>query len=367
MDRGKNRTRNAYVTFINEKDAKRALIALNGAFLLGARVGLEKAHYQVRHRSPGSRPGIDEDDICTIFVGNIPQSATQRVLFQIFSKYGELDRCDIIKNRGGLTKGFAFLDYINPQDGRNLLKERPAIIVDGNQLSLESSREQLRNRAGRASKSRRSSPSPNRVIRFRNDRSRSPETTRERGRPRSRSPPNRIVRGRSRSRSRSLSPPRREYSTKSADSSEQQNLPAYRNLLPESSSQHSFTSSGPGSMASNPAAAALLMNPMYNLMMQYTMPGLQGTVATGGLPNVLAPNQPNASASISNILMNPQMMAALQQQQLQLQQLLLAQQQQQFNSGIRAMPPFSASGASPNDHSSVSSPPPPPSSQYPFQ
>lgn len=52
-----------------------------------------------------------------LFVGNIDWGATEEDLNNLFSQYGEVEDCVIIKNRDtGRSKGFGFITYAQDAD-----------------------------------------------------------------------------------------------------------------------------------------------------------------------------------------------------------------------------------------------------------
>lgn len=306
--KGRRSTGTGFITFEKAEDAKRAVKVLDGGTILGKRVTIEPRTLETADQSTDS-------DIFTIYIGNIPLSVSEQTLRQVYSKYGNIMRCEVIP-----TRGYGFLEFVDAKDGHALLAEKPVIIIDGKQLSLQPSKTgPPRSRNG----SRR--PSHDNL-----DDKRVVESTREYRYRRSRSPPPRVVRSRDRSRSprrrsrsRSRSPPRREFYPKAQE---------------EPIQRHTEVSA-PQMAQMNPAATAstMLMNPLYSqmLMMQQLMQSM---------PNMATVN---ATPGMNNMAMNPQMLAALQQQQLQLQQMLLAQQQQlqqQTMSRPAMIPPFSGTG-----------------------
>eukprot|EP01132_Coremiostelium_polycephalum_P007863 gene7863-9680_t len=75
----------------------------------------------------------------TIYVSNIRHSTPINSIFNIFSKFGPLERCEIPENKFGKTRGFAFIEFENKLHAYNAFEElsKQEILLDGRILKLE--------------------------------------------------------------------------------------------------------------------------------------------------------------------------------------------------------------------------------------
>lgn len=76
---------------------------------------------------------------CEVYVGNIPDDATDLFLFQLFSPFGAIAHTGVrvMTNPDGSCKGFGFVDFVDPNaaagavtalDGLQLLGEKPLVV-----------------------------------------------------------------------------------------------------------------------------------------------------------------------------------------------------------------------------------------------
>ncbi|EGC28637.1 hypothetical protein DICPUDRAFT_100079 [Dictyostelium purpureum] len=75
----------------------------------------------------------------TIYVSNIRHSTPINSIFNIFSKFGPLERCEIPENKFGKTRGFAFIEFENKMNAYSAFEElsKQEILLDGRVLKLE--------------------------------------------------------------------------------------------------------------------------------------------------------------------------------------------------------------------------------------
>ncbi len=65
-----------------------------------------------------------------LYVGNLPYSATEDEIRNLFSQYGELESVNLIMDRDtGRAKGFGFVEFKNQADA-----EKAAAALDGKDL-----------------------------------------------------------------------------------------------------------------------------------------------------------------------------------------------------------------------------------------
>uniref|UniRef100_A0A3Q0SYJ9 RRM domain-containing protein n=1 Tax=Amphilophus citrinellus TaxID=61819 RepID=A0A3Q0SYJ9_AMPCI len=70
----------------------------------------------------------------TIFVGSLPDSASNERLEEIFSEIGPVKKCFVVRDKGKKCRGFGFVTYSMAEDAQRALKEIKD--YDGQKLSL---------------------------------------------------------------------------------------------------------------------------------------------------------------------------------------------------------------------------------------
>nr|BAN66226.1 splicing factor, arginine/serine-rich 3, putative [Babesia bovis] len=76
-----------------------------------------------------------EEESARVYVGNLPESCTQKDIEDEFGKFGKLISCDLKKNAGGST--FAFLEYEDARDAHDAIKDRDGSEYEGRRLRVE--------------------------------------------------------------------------------------------------------------------------------------------------------------------------------------------------------------------------------------
>ena len=73
-----------------------------------------------------------------IYVGNLPYSADNAQLSQLFSAYGEVVDVRVITDRGtGQSKGFAFVEMSDEESARRAIAELNGYMLGGRALRLD--------------------------------------------------------------------------------------------------------------------------------------------------------------------------------------------------------------------------------------
>jgi len=63
-------------------------------------------------RDKGIPPGFDERSCRSLYIGNIHEKVVEGLLFDIFSMFGPIESCKLIKDKNtGLSAGYGFVDY----------------------------------------------------------------------------------------------------------------------------------------------------------------------------------------------------------------------------------------------------------------
>lgn len=76
-----------------------------------------------------------------IYVGNLPYSTTDEDLKSMFSEFGDVSSVNIIKDRmTGNSKGFAFIEMGNDDEGQKAIEEINGKEMDGRALKVNLAR-----------------------------------------------------------------------------------------------------------------------------------------------------------------------------------------------------------------------------------
>ena len=85
-----------------------------------------------------------------IYVGNLPYSATDSELRDLFGQFGAVSKTNVISDRDtGRSKGFGFVEMENAEDGERAIRELDGNDLDGRNLKVN----EARPRASKNSKS----------------------------------------------------------------------------------------------------------------------------------------------------------------------------------------------------------------------
>ena len=77
----------------------------------------------------------------SIYVGNLPHSATEDELQQAFAQYGTVSAVKIVKDREtGRSRGFAFVEMANDNEGNNAIAALNGRELDGRALNINEAR-----------------------------------------------------------------------------------------------------------------------------------------------------------------------------------------------------------------------------------
>jgi len=85
-----------------------------------------------------------------LYVGNLPYSATQQTLQEIFSKCGTVESINLISDRDtGRSKGFAFVEMSSNAEANKAIQEVNGSSIDGRQVKVNEARPQEKRSGGR--------------------------------------------------------------------------------------------------------------------------------------------------------------------------------------------------------------------------
>ena len=72
-----------------------------------------------------------------LFIGNLPQSVDNRRLYSLFKNEGRIIGVKIIYNRMGLSNGYGFVEFDNPNDAFRSIKKWNNTTYGGNTIRVE--------------------------------------------------------------------------------------------------------------------------------------------------------------------------------------------------------------------------------------
>ena len=72
-----------------------------------------------------------------VFVGGLPHSATEQEIREVVEPHGSLKKVDIVTDREGSPKGFGFIVFDDPDQGRVAIKAMKDIKLGGRRLRFE--------------------------------------------------------------------------------------------------------------------------------------------------------------------------------------------------------------------------------------
>ncbi len=82
-----------------------------------------------------------------LYVGNLPYSATNETLQELFGAIGEVVSINIITDRySGRPKGFGFVEMASEEHAKQAIEELNGREVDGRQITVAEARPQRRDR-----------------------------------------------------------------------------------------------------------------------------------------------------------------------------------------------------------------------------
>jgi RNA recognition motif-containing protein len=98
-----------------------------------------------------------------LYVGNLPYSATQDSLEQMFGAIGEVTSVNLIKDRdSGQSKGFAFVEMTRDADADKAIFDLDGSMVDSREIKVNEAKPQRTNGLGGGGGGRGRTPHRNR-------------------------------------------------------------------------------------------------------------------------------------------------------------------------------------------------------------
>lgn len=77
----------------------------------------------------------------SIYVGNLPETATEDDLQQAFGQYGAVSAVNIVKDREtGRPRGFAFVEMADGKEAANAIKQLNLSEINGRSITVDQAR-----------------------------------------------------------------------------------------------------------------------------------------------------------------------------------------------------------------------------------
>lgn len=84
-----------------------------------------------------------------LYVGNLPYSATEASLNELFSRYGEVVSAKVITDAdSGRSKGFAFVEMSTNEDAQKAISELDNSELDGRNIKVNEAKPKTESRSG---------------------------------------------------------------------------------------------------------------------------------------------------------------------------------------------------------------------------
>src|SRR3954465_12002207 len=84
-----------------------------------------------------------------LYVGNLPFSATELVLNEMFAQAGAVDSVRVITDRDtGRSKGFGFVEMASDEDAQNAISSLNGTQMEGRQITVNEARPMERREGG---------------------------------------------------------------------------------------------------------------------------------------------------------------------------------------------------------------------------
>ncbi|KAG5357376.1 RNA-binding protein [Yarrowia sp. C11] len=90
----------------------------------------------VNGNAPSSASALDSVRFHRLYVGNIYFGVTEGEIIQIFEAFGPIEFADLQKEKTGKSKGYCFIQYVNPDDAKTALEEMNGFELAGRKLRV---------------------------------------------------------------------------------------------------------------------------------------------------------------------------------------------------------------------------------------
>ncbi|KAH9327202.1 hypothetical protein KI387_007380, partial [Taxus chinensis] len=113
-----------YVHFESEEAATAAIENVNGTVIEGKQVYVE--NFIKKQERTGSSA---DQKFTNLYIKNLEKDVTEELLSEKFSTFGKIASIVVMKDENGISKGFGFVNFDNPDDAKNAVES-----MNGSQL-----------------------------------------------------------------------------------------------------------------------------------------------------------------------------------------------------------------------------------------
>ncbi|NP_001312309.1 polyadenylate-binding protein 8-like [Nicotiana tabacum] len=125
-----------FVNFENAEDAARAVEALNGYKLdnkdwfVGRAQKKSEREMELKHRfEQSAKEAVDKSQGLNLYIKNLDDSISDEKLKELFSPYGTITSCKVMRDPSGVSKGSGFVAFSNPEEASRALSEMNGKMV----------------------------------------------------------------------------------------------------------------------------------------------------------------------------------------------------------------------------------------------
>lgn len=115
----------AYVNFLQQADAERAIDTLNGTPIRN-----RACRVMWSQRDPSGR----KSNKGNIFIKNLDKSITHKQLYDTFLQFGSILSCKIALDQNNESKGFGFIQFTNPESADKAIASVNNMLLEGKQV-----------------------------------------------------------------------------------------------------------------------------------------------------------------------------------------------------------------------------------------
>ncbi len=84
-----------------------------------------------------------------LYVGNLPDSATEQTLQDTFSQWGTVDSVNVITDRDtGQSRGFGFVEMSSDSEAQKAIQELNGSSLDGREITVNEAKPQQKRSGG---------------------------------------------------------------------------------------------------------------------------------------------------------------------------------------------------------------------------
>ncbi|KAI7728498.1 hypothetical protein M8C21_016545 [Ambrosia artemisiifolia] len=115
----------AYVNYVNQQDAARAIEVLNFTPVNGKSIRIMYSHRDPSVRKSGSG---------NIFIKNLDKAIDQKALHDTFSTFGNILSCKIATDSAGQSKGYGFVQYESEESAQQAIEKLNGMLLNDKQV-----------------------------------------------------------------------------------------------------------------------------------------------------------------------------------------------------------------------------------------